>query len=108
MAACGERHRVDHHVWTLFEMQRALQEQRNVAMGPTFPAGLPASDFLVAGNGFDTLKVVPAFSEGQPAAYVTTELWINYDDVWLQPGFIQVTDPASPDPYLRYPDGRRA
>src|SRR5262245_38996167 len=104
MPACGERHRVDHHIWTLLEIQAALHAQRNVAMGPTFPEGLPATNILVAGNGFDTLKVVPALSEGQPAAYVTTELWINYDEVWLQPGYLQVTDPASADPFLRYPD----
>jgi hypothetical protein len=108
MAGCGERHRVDHHIWTLLELQAALHDGRSVATGPTFPAGRPASDFLSAGSGFDTLKVVPAFSEGQPAAYVTTEIWINYDDVWLQPGYVQVTDPTSPDPFLRYPDGRRA
>jgi hypothetical protein len=77
-------------------------------MGTTFPDGRPASDFLVMGDGVDTLKVVPAFSEGQPAAYVTTEIWINYADVWLQPGFVQINDPTAADPFLRYADGTRA
>jgi hypothetical protein len=107
-AACGDRHRVDHHIWTLFDMQQALHAGGNVAMGPTFPDGLPASDFLTAGSGYDTLVVARAFSEGQTAAVVTTEIWVNYDAVWIQPGFIQVTDPARADPYLRRSDGSLA
>jgi len=91
-------------------MQAALRASppTNVAMGTTFPDGRPASDFLVMGDGVDTLKVVPAFSEGQPAAYVTTEIFIDYTEIWVEPGFVQVTDPAAADPYLRYANGTRA
>jgi hypothetical protein len=107
-AACGERHRVDHHIWTLFDIQQALHAGGNVAMGPTFPSGMPATDFLTAGSGYDTLAVMRAFSEGEPAAIVTTEIWVNYDEVWVQPGFFQVTDPGRADPYLRRSDGSLA
>jgi hypothetical protein len=31
------------------------------------------------------LTVFPAFSEGKPAAYMTTEVWQNFDEVWVQP-----------------------
>jgi hypothetical protein len=38
--------------------------------------------------------VGPAFAEGKPAAFVTTDLWINYqpNDVWLQPLYVQSED----------------
>jgi hypothetical protein len=102
---CGERHHVAHAVWTLFDIQRALHESRNVALGPTLRAGMPASAILTSqADGTDTLNVVPAFAEGAPAAFVTTELWIDYDQVWLEPGYVQL-DSADPVHRLAYPDG---
>jgi hypothetical protein len=104
MAGCGPRHDVKHGTWTLFDIQSALHAGQNVAMGPTFPDGIPASAFLTMGQGFDTLNVVPMFSDGEPAATVTTDIWVNYDEVWLQPGFVQATDLSRADPLLRNPD----
>jgi hypothetical protein len=37
------------------------------------------------------LTVFPAFSEGKPAAYMTTEVWQNFDEVWVQPLYVDVT-----------------
>lgn len=37
------------------------------------------------------LTVFPAFSEGKPAAYMTTEMWQNFDEVWVQPLYVDVT-----------------
>lgn len=39
-------------------------------------------------SGRAGLTVFPAFSEGKPAAYLTTEIWQNFDEVWLQPLYI--------------------
>jgi hypothetical protein len=42
------------------------------------------------------LTVFPAFSEGKPAAYMTTELWRNFDEVWAQPLYVDLTRQDSP------------
>ncbi|HEY7372323.1 MAG TPA: hypothetical protein VIF57_09210 [Polyangia bacterium] len=69
---------------------------------------MPASAILTTQpDGTDTLNVVPTFAEGAPAAFVTTELWIDYDQVWLEPGYVQL-DSANPVHRLAYPDGRNS
>jgi len=91
IAGCNARERVEHKVWNLFAINAALGEGRNVAAGPTLPDGIPASDLLTQSpSGAVTLKVQRAFAEGKPAAFVTTELWINYGDaIWVQPIYAQ-------------------
>ena len=42
------------------------------------------------------LTVFPAFSEGKPAAYMTTEVWENFDEVWAQPLYVDVTGHDAP------------
>ena len=37
------------------------------------------------------LTIFPAFSEGKPAAYMTTETWDNFDVVWAQPLYVDIT-----------------
>jgi hypothetical protein len=81
----------------MFDIREALVAGGNIAMGTTLKDGLPASAVLTAQpDGTATLNVVPTFSEGAPAAFVTTELWINYDDdeVWLEPIYLQATSVA--------------
>ena len=91
IAGCNPRQRVEHKVWNLFAINAALADGRSVAAGPTLPDGIPASDLLTQNSsGAVTPKVQRAFAEGKPAAFVTTELWINYDDaIWLQPIYAQ-------------------
>jgi hypothetical protein len=91
IAGCDARARVEHKVWNLFAISAALAEGGSVAAGPTLPHGVPASDLLTQNtSGAVTLKVQRAFAEGKPAAFVTTELWINYDDaIWVQPIYAQ-------------------
>ena len=91
IAGCNAREHVEHKVWNLFAINAALGEGRNVASGPTLPDGIPASDLLTQNtSGALTLKVQRAFAEGKPAAFVTTELWINYGDgIWPQPIYAQ-------------------
>jgi hypothetical protein len=42
------------------------------------------------------LTIFPAFSEGQTAAYMTTEIWQNFDRVWVQPLYFDVTKQNPP------------
>jgi len=42
------------------------------------------------------LTVFPAFSEGKPAAYMTTEFWQNFDEIWVQPLYVDVTNQNLP------------
>src|SRR5438067_2414484 len=40
---------------------------------------------------FDGLDVFPAFSEGEPANYATTDVWQGIPAVWVQPLYLPVT-----------------
>ena len=87
----------------MFDIREALAAGGNIAMGSTLKDGLPASSVLTAQpDGTATLNVVPTFSEGAPAAFVTTELWINYDDdeVWLEPIYLQAVSAAPLTPLV--------
>jgi hypothetical protein len=57
-----------------------------------------ADDALLENNEHDGLVIDACFVEGQPAAYVTTEVWYNYGPIWLQPEYLLVTayDASSP------------
>lgn len=64
-------------------------------MGDPYPpvdAGVTQSP---AGPG---LAVFPAFAEGQPAAYVTTEVWQEFERVWMQPVYVAVVPEGTPAP----------
>ena len=58
-------------------------------------AGLPGGiriDHLIKSDGVSlTLALGPAWAEGYPVAYVTTEVWAFYDRVWVQPMYVPVT-----------------
>src|SRR5437016_11504668 len=45
----------------------------------------------------DGLVVQPAFADGRPAAFVTTEIWDGFPRVWAQPLYVPVTgfDPVA-------------
>jgi len=103
---CGERHRATHGVWTLYDIRQAHEENRNIAAGATLPDGIPTTEILQPeDDGTFTLRVQPCFAEASPAAYVTTDVWVNYDAVWLQPLFVPFVDDTRA---VRYSDGRRA
>jgi hypothetical protein len=56
------------------------------------PAGLPCNYFVGTGtSGQPVLQFKPAFSEGQPMGYITTDFWANYPQIWLEPMYILVT-----------------
>jgi hypothetical protein len=96
LAGCNARVRIEKQVWNLFSIHAALAQGAPVAAGPTLPGGVPGGDLLTQNaDGSVTLKVQRAFAAGQPAAFVTTELWVDYDDaIWLQPLYAQVITDA--------------
>ncbi len=100
------------HVWTLPDLDQALQTGAPVASGETFAGGLPATTFLEPNeDGTCRPRVLPAFAEAQPAAYVVSDLWSHYDAVWAQPWYSLVTawDEKNPSQNrLKGADGKSA
>jgi hypothetical protein len=79
-------------LWTLFDLREALAAGTSVAAGASFPQGIAPQETLASADGGQaTLKIIPAFSEGQPAAYVMPEIWRGFDEVWVQPWYVLVT-----------------
>ena len=76
-------------LWTLFELRDALDSGETVAVTNKLPQGIKPQEVLAPGaDGIATLKIIPAFSEGQPAAYVMPEIWAHFDEVWVQPWYV--------------------
>jgi hypothetical protein len=79
-------------LWTMFDIHKAYMSGQAVAPTESFPGGFPPDTFVNAGpDGTATLKIIPAFSEGDTAAYVIPELWVNFDEIWVQPWYVLVT-----------------
>jgi len=79
-------------LWTLFELRQALDSGEAVAATGNYPQGINPQEVLApVGDGTATLQIIPAFSEGQPAAYVMPEIWADFDEVWVQPWYVLVT-----------------
>ncbi len=77
-------------LWTVFDFAAALGNKPTLAKGASaqLPEGFAPQDFLSAPG---QVRVSPGFSESRTAAFVTTELWANFPEVWLQPMYILVT-----------------
>ena len=79
-------------LWTLFDVKQAFDEGRHVAVAAGMPDGVDPQEILApAADRSATLRIVPAYSEGAPAAYVMPELWTDFDDVWVQPWYVLIT-----------------
>src|SRR5262245_41814167 len=79
-------------LWTLFDLRAALAAGGPVAIVPSRPQGIDPREVLApADGGGATLNIIPAYSEGQPAAYVMPEVWAGFDEVWVQPWYVLVT-----------------
>jgi hypothetical protein len=87
-------------LWTLFDLRAALDAGGAVAAAPSYPLGIAAGDVLATApaDATATLRIIPAYSEGEPAAYVMPEVWSGFDEVWVQPWYVLVTawDAQSP------------
>src|SRR5436190_7223510 len=79
-------------LWTLFDVRAALAAGGPLAVTPTLPQGLDPQEILSpTDDGGATLRIIPAYSEGAPAAYVMPEVWAGFDEVWVQPWYVLVT-----------------
>ena len=84
-AGCGGAVPPAAQLITLYDLIPAASSGGLVAATPTF-AGFPAAKFITPpGDGGGALNPGTGFIEGQTAAWVTTELWVDFDEVWAQP-----------------------
>jgi len=56
-----------------------------VGLSQVFRGGFPPSYFLASPN---QIRIASAFTQGQPTAYTTTDIWVNFPTVWAQPLYI--------------------
>ena len=79
-------------IWTLFDIEPALDSNVPLAVDPTMPGGLSPQTILVReADGTATIKINAAFAEEWAAAYIITDVWRGYDGVWAQPWYFLVT-----------------
>jgi hypothetical protein len=75
--------------WTMFDLAQAFEQKQRVLEGVEgVPGGFP-SDAFVKGSG-PLIPVSSAFTDGQFSPYITTNLWENMPEVWIQPMYILV------------------
>ena len=89
-------------LWTLDSYAALYEGHADAEKIPPLPAATPA-DMLLASDGGGHYRLVlrPTFDEGYLAAYVTTDLWQGFDQIWVQPLYVQVADfSATGEPQL--------
>ncbi len=98
------------HIWTLRQMRESALSSGAIAGVPATewvtPRGQPLPQWsppyhdmaLLQAAERDGLNVLPAFSEGRPAAFAVAEVWERVPEVWVQPWYVLVTayEPAAP------------
>src|SRR6185369_129603 len=69
------------------------------------PAGLPCNYFVDTGfvthddgSKHDVLQIKLAFTEGQGSAYITTDFWRDWNEIWIEPMYVLVTEWNAEDP----------
>jgi hypothetical protein len=84
--------------WTMFDLAEAFDREQPVLVGAEgFPDGM-SYDGLVRQRG-PVVPIAPAITEGAFSPYVTTNIWMNTPEVWVQPMYILVK--PQPDPVTR-------
>ena len=114
LAGCGGTPEAERaRIWSPEQLAEAAHAQAAVA-------GLDAGTLVATGGspipwlspphtdtpslqptGADGLVVVPAWIEGQPAAYVVAEVWQNVPEAWLQPWYVLFQVPPTGPPATR-------
>jgi hypothetical protein len=93
LAACQAPAPAPPAAWvTLTGMQAAYDADPQAPIGAglsrVFTAGFPPDYFLSAR---DRIRLSSAYTEGQQTAYMTTDLWVNFPEVWLQSLYVFVS-----------------
>jgi hypothetical protein len=77
---------------SLSTMQAAYNADPQAPIGAglssVFTAGFPASYFLAAP---DRVRLAPVYTAGQQTAYITTDVWVNFPEIWLQPLYVFIS-----------------
>jgi len=80
---------VESQPYTMFDLEAAFLAGRQVLEGAEgVPGGLPAKIF-VQDRG-PLIPVASAITEGQFSPYITTNVWSNMPEVWIQPMYVLV------------------
>jgi hypothetical protein len=78
-------------LWTIDDYVALYQGRGDVEEVPPLPASIPPDKLLIdEGNGRYRLVLSPTMERGYNAAYVTTDLWQGFEQIWVQPMFILV------------------
>jgi hypothetical protein len=93
LAACDAPGPPVPRLWTLFDVQslyaRGKVEADAIATDAGLPGGVPLGSMLDA--SYPELFVHASLAEGYRAAYVTTEVWSHFPEVWVQPMYVPIT-----------------
>jgi hypothetical protein len=89
--------------WTLWTIDTLIARGDPAVVEPGGFMPLLRSPYpaLSGGNGLQQstnrgLTIFPAFSEGDTAAYMTTEVWENFDEIWVQPLYVDLSGQNAP------------
>jgi hypothetical protein len=89
---------------TLFDVQAlyagGAPMDQPIADNDGLPGGIPL-ELIVdppAPDGSLTLAARSAWSDNQLVAFLTTEVWVNYPQVWMQPVYVPVTQASGGGP----------
>lgn len=102
-AGCQQSVRPAAQLITLYDLIADATSGGVVASTPTF-AGFAAAKWIApADDGSAALTPSRGFIDGQTAVWATTELWVDFDEVWAQPlyratkgGVLLAPSPAEP------------
>ncbi|HXI58358.1 MAG TPA: hypothetical protein VNO55_19965 [Polyangia bacterium] len=79
-------------LWTLNDYVALYRGNGHADGVAPLPEAVPAAKLLVdAGNDHYQLVMSPTYEDGYQAAYVTTDLWQGFDEIWVQPLYILVS-----------------
>jgi hypothetical protein len=68
--------------------QAAPDNPLGVGLSSVFGGGFAPGYFLASK---DEIKIASAFTDGQPSAYTTTDIWVNFPEVWAQPLYVFIS-----------------
>jgi hypothetical protein len=86
---------------TLFDVQALYAGGATADFAVATDAGLPGGVPIgKLADRYGVLTVSPAWAESYPVAYVTTEVWAFYEEVWLQPMYVPVTGFSMGEPLI--------
>jgi hypothetical protein len=92
-------------LFTLFDVQAVYGGGKSgsdaIADNDGLPGGIPLNLILdpPAPDGSLTLAPRSAWSDNQLVAFLTTEVWVNYPQVWTQPVYVPVTQASAGGPW---------